>query len=249
MEGSSLSADIVEAYKNNRAQIKSVIKHLNTFHNRALRKQSKLNELKLDNIFAKLLLPLWVSILEIEFNILLYANYTFTKGFLYSINVSSVTEYDKWIALTDFFFKKQYLKSHKREITKTSIGDTNYHRYMTIIEIIQNDLKPFIELRNRIAHGQWAVALNTTGTARNPELTRHAWTLSKRDLILLKAFIENLPELLKFLIISKKTFERDYDVYIGRINLAKQDVDLRLKGLMKLHSKTEASRILHKEKA
>ncbi|TRZ93796.1 MAG: hypothetical protein D4R82_04730 [Dehalococcoidia bacterium] len=239
MKDASLSTSkITQAHKKNRAQVKSVITHLNRFHNKALKSQSKLNELLLDNIFSKLLLPLWVSILEIEFNILQYENYPLTKGFLNSTNLSSSTECDKWIALTDFFFKEQYLKNHKREITKTSIGDTNYHRYTTIVEIINNELKPFIELRNRIVHGQWAVALNTTGTARNQELTQHVWTLSKKDLMLLKIFVENLPELLKFLIISKKTFERDYDVFINRINLAKQDVDLRLRGLIKLLSKT-----------
>ncbi len=232
-------AEIAAQWKKNRRQIRLVIQHLNSLHGRALKKGTKFNELPLDNIYSKLILPLWVSILEIEFNILLCESPAFTRKFVDYTNLGSLSEYDKWTVLTTYFFKEQYLKgNHKRELTEITIGDTNYHRYCTIIEVIDNDIKPFIELRNRIAHGQWAVAFNIGGSDTNQKITQKAWTLSKRDLILLKAFVENLPPLLKVLIVSKETFERDYDQLMNRINLAKKDVDIRLAWLLKTISKT-----------
>lgn len=230
--------EITQYWKKNRRQVRLAITHLNRFHLRAIRRKTKVNELLLDNLFAKLLLPLWVSLLETEFNILLYENYAFTKKFMESTNVFVLSECDKWIALTGFFFREQYLGSHKRQLTIITLGDTNYHRYTTIVEVINDDLKPYIELRNRIAHGQWAIAFNTGGTTANQKITQHAWTLSKKDLMLLKAFMGNLIGLLKLLIISKNTFERDYDQYINRINLAKKDINIRFLWLTKSFSET-----------
>jgi hypothetical protein len=226
--------EIVEHWKKNKRQILLVIQYLNSIHNRALKKATKFNELTLDNIISKLLLPLWVSVLEVELNILLFESTNYTEKFLDCTNLASLSECDRWTNLTTYFFKEQYLKGNqKREITETTIGDTNYHRYCTLTELINNDLKPYIELRNRIAHGQWAVAFNISSTDTNQKITQKAWTLSKKDLILLKAFIENLPKLLKQLIVSKRTFERDYDRYMNRINLAKKDVDIRLAWILK----------------
>ncbi len=209
------------------------ISHLNRFHNRSLRKETKLSEVPLDNVFSKLVLVLWMSLSEIEFNILLTENEELTKSFLEKIDLSKKTELDKWITLIDYFFKEQYFGNQNRELTQVDLGDTTFHRYETIKNIVAEDLRPFIELRNRIAHGQWAVAFTSEGIKKNQELTTHIWKLSKKDIMLLKSFVRNLPPLLKLLITSKKTFERDYDKYTNKINKAKKDVDLRFDWLVK----------------
>ena len=214
-------------WKKNKRQIQQTIIHLNRFHIGALRKRQKLNELSLDNIYSKLILPLWTSLAEVEFHLLITQHEQLTKPFLDKVDLSNKPETDRWLALVEYFFKDKYLNNQKRELNKLNLGVTHYHRYETLIKIISEDLKPFVELRNRLAHGQWAVAFNSVGGAKNQKFTTQAWILSKKDMILLKAFVTNLPPLVELLMTSKKTFERDYDKYVHRILLAKKDVDLR----------------------
>lgn len=76
-------------------------------------------------------------------------------------------------------------------------------------------IKTYIEapsqLRNKVAHGQWQVALNSKSTAHNPELTD---SLAKLDLVkldLLKEGCTGLCLIVEALIESpEKAFPRDY---------------------------------------
>lgn len=226
-------------WKKNRRQLQMTITHLNRFHNRSLRKTTKLSNVPLDNIFSKLSLVLWTSLAEVELNILITENEHFTRAFLDTVDLTKKIETHKWLALLDYYFQKHYLASQKTTLSKTNLGDTAHHRYHTIRDVILDDLGPFIELRNRVAHGQWAVAFNSDGLKKNQELTTHIWKLSKKDLIFLKSLVKNLPPLVKLLISSKTTFERDYDKYLNRINRARKEVDLRFDFLVK-HLKRKA---------
>lgn len=209
------------------------ITHLNRFHLRAARKDTKVSDLSLNNIFSKLLLGLWVSLLEIEFNLLITENEHFTKSFLKEISISRKTLTQKWKALLDYYFKKIYFKKQDRALTISNLGHTAFHRYETLKNIIQKDLALFVELRNRVAHGQWAVAFNTDLLDKNQDLTTHMWKLTKKEMLLLKSLHKNLPPIFKLLITSKKTFERDYDKYINRIIKGKADNDLIYAWLIK----------------
>jgi hypothetical protein len=207
--------------------------HLNRFHRRALAKDSKLSEIALDNIWAKLMLVLWTSLAEVEFNILLTEHYHFTKAFLTHIDITRESTTDKWLALVDYFFRDNYFRNQHRKLDEMNLGSTSYYRYCKLRQIIQEDLGPFIELRNRIVHGQWAVTFNYTGFEKNQELTTYAWKLSKKEIMLLKAFITNLPPLIRALITSRATFERDYDKYVNRIIKAKHDADMKFERMLK----------------
>lgn len=165
----------------------------------------------LDNLFAKLILPLWVSLLEIEFNLIAYDKHPCALQFRKNVNFEGLAETEKWLNLNDFLFKERYLNNQKRKLTKTSLGDTACYRYETLNKIVENDISPFINLRNRIAHGQWSVAFNSLGMAKNQQLTQRAWTLSKKDLMIFKILLENFPLLLRNLMSSKNTFEKNYD--------------------------------------
>ncbi len=203
------------------------ITHLNRFHLRAVRKETKVSDLSLDNIFSKLILVLWVSLIEVEYNILISENEHFTKKYCDNTNYSKKTLVEKWELLLDFFFKEQYFKNQERELNITNLGHTVFYRYDTLKKIIQNDLNLFVELRNKIAHGQWAVALNCDLLQKNQTLTTHIWTLTKKEMMLVKSLHKNLPPIFKLLIQSKNIFERDYDKYINRMIKAKKDADLK----------------------
>ena len=211
------------------------ITHLNRFHLNALHRGSKLSEVSLDNIYSKLVLILWVSLLEVEFNILITEQNIFTQTFILKNNISGKSEVGKWISLIDYFFKEQYFHKQDRELDIINLGDINYHRYETLSRLIKDDLRPFIELRNRLAHGQWSVAFNCTAVERNQKLTTLIWSLSKKEIMLLKSFVANVPILVRMLISSRNTFERDYDRYINRIIKAKHDADMKYRWILGMH--------------
>ena len=49
--------------------------------------------------------------------------------------------------------------------------------------------------------------------------------------MLVKSLVVNFPKLMKLLITSKATFERDYDRYINKLLRAKNDADLKFEWL------------------
>ncbi len=151
---------LAKYWKQNKRQVLMTITHINRFHIRAARKDTKISDLSLNNIFSKLLLGLWVSLFEIEFNILINENEHFAKNFLKGINIAKKTLTQKWFLLLKYYFKQQYFKKQYRTLTITNLGHTTFYRYETLKNIIQKDLALFVELRNRVAHGQWAVAFN-----------------------------------------------------------------------------------------
>ena len=76
-------------------------------------------------------------------------------------------------------------------------------------------IKTYIEtpsqLRNKVAHGQWQVALNSKNTAQNPDLTASLANLDLVKLDLLKKGCEGLCLIIEALVESpEKAFHRDY---------------------------------------
>ena len=91
----------------------------------------------------------------------------------------------------------------------------------------------FIEIRNRLAHGQWKIALNTECTSKSQDITTKIWTLSKKEILYLKSTLVNLNKILTDLISSKSTFERDFDIYIHKIDKAKYDFEEKFEWYLK----------------
>jgi len=76
-------------------------------------------------------------------------------------------------------------------------------------------IKTYIEapskLRNKVAHGQWQVALNSKNTAQNPDLTASLANLDLVKLDLLKKGCEGLCLIVEALVESlENAFHRDY---------------------------------------
>lgn len=212
----------------NKRQIEMAITHLTSFHGRSVTKGTKLNDVSLDNIFSKLILPLQISILEIEFNRIVNRNSTkILKPAIDSNLFQKKTLTEKWTILLKFLYTEKYLKPNGKFLTSVSIGDTAFHRYQTVNDLITKDLNAFVELRNRLSHGQWDIAFNHDILIKNQDLTTAVWTLTKKEIMIIKAFVSNLPILIALLTQSQNAFEKDYDKYVGKIQRAIQDADFK----------------------
>jgi len=231
--------DIAKNWKKNKRQIKMTIDFLNKAHVESLRREWKLNELSLDNIYSKMQLILWMSQLEVEFNLLVFENEHFTKSFIDEIDIDNLSTIEKWDVLNDYFFKAQYFGRQDRELDELNLGLTNYSRYAAIHNFINYNLKIFVEIRNKLAHGQWAVSFNRSGSGGNQQITTSIWKLSKKEIMLIKSISKNLPPLMKLLITSRKTFERDVDRYMHRLLKAQKDADVKYERLKKKKHKKD----------
>jgi hypothetical protein len=109
-------------------------------------------------------------------------------------------------------------------------------------EILDNYIAPFIELRNKLAHGQWHVALTNDGTDKNPDMTATVWTLSKKELLLIKSITQATVRLFGMLIVGTKQFESDFDRVFGKIDLAATEIERRYADAMNALKRSIESR-------
>lgn len=222
-----LRKQLISSLIKNKRQVALTVNHLNSFHVASVRKGTKVNELDLDNIFAKVILPLWVSLFEIELDQVLF-RYPMFDDLRTETGFNRQAEYVKWKKVIEKAFRMQYGLSMKSQITATTIGDTTYHRYKSMCKAL-DDLDAYIQLRNRIAHGQWAIAFNESGDSKNEQLTQKAWTLSKKDMMIVKVYYKNLPRLLNELCSSRSQFENNYDKHMKKLNLVGSEIDNRFR--------------------
>jgi hypothetical protein len=123
--------------------------------------------------------------------------------------LSAQTQHDCWKATVEAAFRKRF-KVAAATLDKNSIPFTAAARYAEALELLETELRPIIELRNKLAHGQWRYLLTNDGTdvsttqmaafARENFLTLQY----KRDLL------AHLASLINDLVVSV-AFDRDFD--------------------------------------
>jgi hypothetical protein len=220
--------ELEKAHIANRRQLEKAITQINLVLNSAIKSNNKEREY----VSTRLLVFLWMSWAETSLNALVYKQPHVNEVIRRKV-LGVRREIDKWHILIDEFFKKHYLSKKQTSIKRHNIGHSAYTKYQTLKEIIEKEISIFIEIRNRLAHGQWKVALNTEATSKSQDITTKIWTLSKKEILYLKSTLVNLNKILNDLICSKFTFERDFDPYIARIDKAKYDFDEKFEWYLK----------------
>ena len=135
--------------------------------------------------------------------------------------------------MIDILFRKHYLSGKQKRLSKVSIGPTAHYRHTELHSILGNDIESFIEIRNRLAHGQWHAALNNEGTAKSPDITRRLWTLTKQDLLLVRDIIQHFAWVMNDFACSKQRFELRYDKLINRIDESRSENQQRFDWIIK----------------
>ena len=225
-------------WRKNRRQLHMMICYLDRKHLESLGGYKKLSEIPLDNLYSKLLVILWTSLIEVEFNIII-CDYN-----LWHLGLEKFSETNSWFKLIEHYFLNHY---NQKKLSEVTLGCTAFHRFKTLSNVITKDLQFFIELRNKFAHGQWAIAFSGS-QIKNDKLTASIYTLTRKEIYLLRAIYKNLPSLTRLLAGSRTAFERDFDVYLNRIIRAKNDADLKFKWVLDQQNKKHKSltRLSHK---
>lgn len=100
-------------------------------------------------------------------------------------------------------------------------------RYSTISDMLENDLRPIIELRNKLAHGQWVYPLNSRG---NDVAQKQMDALRQENLLSLqfkKNLVSKLADLVHDLVVSLPTFQRDFDKNYAHIEDTRRNLQTR----------------------
>jgi hypothetical protein len=120
------------------------------------------------------------------------------------------TQLERWESAIETAFRKHY-GVPRAPLTDKVVPHTAYHRYRTLQLVLQHDLAPIINVRNKLAHGQWTYPLNDSCDDVVSELY-----LALRDETLLKLeirrnLVNRMAAAVQDLVVSKPAFERDFD--------------------------------------
>jgi len=141
--------------------------------------------------------------------------------------ISSSTLKDKWLTALQIAISKAYNVTIDANFPN-SLSFTPRSRYLEIEELISDELLPSIELRNRIAHGQWKQAFTNDLRAFSQAHTTALRTENIVELQLNFAMFKAIGQLIHDLASSRVTFERDFDnnyrvVEQNKLNLHNRD--------------------------
>ncbi|MGM0937609.1 MAG: hypothetical protein ACQEWL_14635 [Pseudomonadota bacterium] len=171
---------------------------------------------------------------------------------LYEVNAFTIPERDlilekrsqlgRWKETIDTAFCKHY-GIQKSDLNKTVMGEEDYNRWLSLHDILKNELKNIIEIRNKLAHGQWIYPLNNKGTG----ISQDKFNLIKDENLLTLKFKFNLITLLantvNDLVVSHPTFHRDFTKYFHKLvqvrhNLRQRSYSKFERTLIEAHDKS-----------
>ena len=214
----------------NLKEIERSISILERAINETIRKKRKDEE----KIYTKLLCAIIVSWLEIRLLKLLYEVSDYKN--LNSAKIFSSTEIlnilnknfllDKWIVALNIAAQKAYslkLSHSKLKITNFKKEKTFELRYKELVQIINNELPPIINLRNKVDHGQLLYAYNSLLTDLSQDATTLLRTINIVNLRQRKNIFKSVACIIHDLTVSKATFERDFDLHMTNIQNAIQN--------------------------
>ena len=129
---------------------------------------------------------------------------------------SQGTHLDQWIKIVEVSFRKYY-KITKSDLNEKTLPHSAFHKLNTIRDILDGDLRLIIEVRNKLAHGQWVYPLNSSCT--DVESNKYA-LINKENIMSLqfkRALLSTVADIIHDLVVSIPTFHRDFDSHYKNI--------------------------------
>jgi|GEM_PF-1245402 len=124
---------------------------------------------------------------------------------------------EQWKTIIELAFRKHYQIYIGVELTANNLGDDKFSKYENLLNTVEKYLQSIIEVRNKLAHGLWIHQLKENGSIiQNQNLininNENIITLEKKYQIL-----KYLTQIIHDLILSKATFERDFEKHYKEI--------------------------------
>lgn len=104
---------------------------------------------------------------------------------------------------------------------------TTRARYSALLNIIDEDLRPIIEARNKLAHGQWVRPLNSENDDYSPTHTQQINGENAHSVKCKHRILEYLSQIIHDLAVGVEAFERDFDAHYSKLEHAKREITSR----------------------
>ena len=203
-------AELYKAHVQNLRAVEDGILQIERDLNRAVAEDTT----SLTDTLKKLYLLLAGAWAECKFKKLLYETNGFSSADR-TIIAAERKQSDRWKKALELGYRKRY-NVHKVALSETSLPATAWFRYRALGDLLTQELEPLIELRNTLAHGQWARPLNSAETDISGRLIG---SINQENALSVKfklSLISNLSWLIHDLV-SATSFERDFDAHYAHI--------------------------------
>ena len=132
------------------------------------------------------------------------------------------SQIDRWRLAVELAFRRQYAVLLHRTLDEDSLGLDAAARHSKILALLDGHLVTLISDRNKTAHAQWAWQLNsgeTAFTGRAPRPLNYTAIKSRSEAIGI------IGDIVHTLIVSEKTFQRDFDVLVQKLGVVEPLLD------------------------
>lgn len=136
------------------------------------------------------------------------------------------TQLRQWQKAVELAFRRQY-NIPKASLSASVLPHSAYARFDTLSRMLEKDLGSTIELRNKLAHGQWVYPLNSNCDDVAQEQMNALRVESLLSLQFKKTLLESLSSAIHDLVVSKPTFERDFDHHLQVIKETQRNLKNR----------------------
>ncbi len=210
---------------------------------RTIRKAISTNNEKIIFSYNRLFAFLIGAWAECRLQKLLYEPNSFNDNDRQKIYAKS-QQINKWKYTVKIAFRKRY-QVPRAALSEDTLHHSEFSRYITIMDMLEKDLRSIIEVRNKLAHGQWIYPLNSDN---NDIAQKQMNTLKSENLLSLqfkKQLITHLADIIHDLIVSKPAFERDFNNHYKYIINTRRNLRTRNyeKYLWQMESKFERGKI------
>lgn len=125
--------------------------------------------------------------------------------------------FDRWTAVLEHGFRKHY---RARQLSEASLGHGAFHQFCTLRQHLEFHIKPILEIRNKLAHGQWIYPF--ASNSPNGEVVQEKYLALKNinihSLNLQYLILKHLSDLIFLLLANKTAFQRDFDNSYSKIS-------------------------------
>lgn len=173
---------------------------------------------------------------------LLHEEFGFTDLERNQIEKSELTQFEKWEKTVDLAFRKHH-KIKNAPLNEQSLGVARAAQRTALQRVLSQKLRIIIEIRNKLAHGQWVYPFNNEGT--NVESDKYK-LINKENMQSLQfkyALVGHLADAVHDLIVSPETFERDFESHFKKVLQVQRNLET------KDYAKYESGLVSRREKA
>jgi hypothetical protein len=135
------------------------------------------------------------------------------------------SQIDQWHRSIETGFRRRYGIAHAQ--LPSPLPPTARMLYNELFSAINLDLKPIIEMRNTLAHGQWARPFNSSG---DDIVSSMLAALNQENALSARfkaTILECLASVIHDLVSGNHAFERDFDLHFSRLENARRNLQKR----------------------